>query len=382
MPAFDPLRPFDALPPLPPKADLETRAVLKRCIEARSALAELKQAGALIPNQDVLINTIPIREARDSSAIENIVTTDDKLFHYAAARTAETDPGTKEALRYRTALFEGYREIRQRPLTTGTAVRICRIIQGAEVDIRNTPGTALRGAASGDIVYTPPEGDRLLREKLGNWERYLHEDTETDPLIRMAVGHYQFEAIHPFTDGNGRTGRVLNILYLIGEGMLEIPVLYLSRYIIENRGDYYRLLLRVTTAAEWEPWIVYMLTAVERTAKWTTAKIRAIRSLMDDTSDYVREARPKIYSRDLIELIFVQPYCRIDHLTEAGIARRATASKYLKALCGAGVLREIKAGRDKLFIHPTYLELLKGEANAYRPYGRPESAAPVVPAQP
>ena len=376
MSAFDPLRPFNALPPLPPKADVETRAILKRCIEARSALAELKQAGALIPNQDVLINTIPIREARDSSAIENIVTTDDKLFHYAAARTAETDPSTKEALRYRTALFEGYREIRQRPLTTATAVRICQIIQGAEIDIRNTPGTALRSIATGDIIYTPPEGDRLLREKLGNWERYLHEEKETDPLIRMAVGHYQFEAIHPFTDGNGRTGRVINILYLIGEDILDIPVLYLSRYIIENRDDYYRLLLEVTTAARWEPWIVYMLTSVEKTAKWTTGKIRAIRTLMDDTSDYVRRAKPKIHSRDLIELIFVQPYCRIDHLTEAGIARRATASKYLKALCDAGVLREIKAGRDKLFIHPRYLELLKGEAHGHRPYGRPQEAAP------
>ena len=376
MSEFDPLRPFNALPPLPPKAEVETRAILKRCIEARSALAELKQAGALIPNQDVLINTIPIREARDSSAIENIVTTDDKLFHYAASRTAETDPSTKEALRYRTALFEGYREIRQHPLTTATAVKICQIIQGAEVDIRNTPGTALRSTATGDIIYTPPEGDMLLREKLGNWERYLHEDKDTDPLIRMAVGHYQFEAIHPFTDGNGRTGRVINILFLIGEDILDIPVLYLSRYIIENRDDYYRLLLEVTTAAKWEPWIAYMLSAVEKTAKWTTAKIRAIRTLMDDTSDYVRKAKPKIYSRELIELVFVQPYCRIDHLTEAGIARRATASKYLKALCDAGVLREIKAGRDKLFIHPKYLELLKGEANAYRPYGSPQEAAP------
>ena len=378
MSKFDPKRPFNGLLNLPPNADIETRAILKRCIEARSALAELKQAGELISNQDVLINTIPLREAKDSSAIENIVTTDDKLFHYAATRAADADPSTKETLRYRTALFEGFQEIRVRPLSTATAVRICQIIRSAEVDIRNTPGTALKSTATGQIVYTPPEGDSLLREKLENWERYLHEDKETDPLIRMAVGHYQFEAIHPFTDGNGRTGRIINILYMISENILEIPVLYLSRHIVENKDDYYKFLLEVTTDAKWEQWIIYMLTAVERTAKWTSAKVRAIRKLMVHTRDYVRSARPNIYSRELIDLIFIQPYCRINHLTEGGIAQRATASKYLKAMCSIGVLREIKVGRVKLFIHLKYLSLLMDEGNDYSPYGGPENSSPAI----
>ena len=368
MPKFDPTRPFNKLPPLPPKADVETRPILKQCIEARSALAELKQAGELIPNQDVLVNTIPLREAKDSSAIENIVTTGDKLFLYAAMQEKDADAGTKETLRYRTALFEGYRNIQERPLATATAVRICQTIRGVNLDIRNTPGTALKNSVTGDVIYTPPEGETLLRGKLRNWETFLHGNTELDPLIRMAVGHYQFEAIHPFTDGNGRTGRVLNILFLIGEQLLDIPILYLSRYIIENNEDYYRLLLDVTRMNRWEPWVLFMLTAVEDTAKWTTAKIRAIKMLMDDTTGYVSAAKPNIYSRELVELAFVQPYCRIAHLIDAGIAQRVTASKYLKELCSIGVLEEIKFGRDKLFIHPKFLNLLMNEENEFLPY--------------
>lgn len=369
MPRFDPSRPYNELPPLPPKADIETHAILKQCIEARSALAELKQAGELIPNQDVLINTIPLREAKDSSAIENIVTTDDKLFRYAAMQEQDADPNTKETLRYRTALHEGYRNIRSRPLTTATAVKICQTIRGIDLDIRNMSGTALKNSATGKIIFTPPEGERLLRDQLGNWEAFLHANTEIDPLIRMAVGHYQFEAIHPFTDGNGRTGRVLNILFLISENILDIPVLYLSRYIIDNRSDYYRLLLEVTAENRWEPWILYMLTAAENTAKWTTAKIRAIKKLTEHTSDYTNAVKHNIYSRELIELIFIQPYCRIVHLTEAGIAQRATASKYLKQLCAIGVLKEIKVGREKFFIHPKFLKLLMDEENEFPPYG-------------
>ncbi len=369
MPRFDPSRPYNELPPLPPKADIETHAILKQCIEARSALAELKQAGELIPNQDVLINTIPLREAKDSSAIENIVTTDDKLFRYAAMQEQDADPNTKETLRYRTALHEGYRNIRSRPLTTATAVKICQTIRGIDLDIRNMSGTALKNSATGKIIFTPPEGERLLRDQLGNWEAFLHANTEIDPLIRMAVGHYQFEAIHPITDGNGRTGRVLNILFLISENILDIPVLYLSRYIIDNRSDYYRLLLEVTAENRWEPWILYMLTAAENTAKWTTAKIRAIKKLTEHTSDYTNAVKHNIYSRELIELIFIQPYCRIVHLTEAGIAQRATASKYLKQLCAIGVLKEIKVGREKFFIHPKFLKLLMDEENEFPPYG-------------
>ncbi len=369
MPPFDPTRSFNGLAPIPPDADLETRAILKQCIEARSALAELKQAGKIIPNQDVLVNTIPLREAKGSSEIENIVTTDDKLFHYAATGEEHADPSTKETVRYRTALFEGCRDIKSRPLTTATTVKICQTIRGVDIDVRDTLGTALRNNATDKIIYTPPEGESLLRDMLTNWEKFLHQKTELDPLIRMAVGHYQFEAIHPFTDGNGRTGRILNILFLIGENLLEIPVLYLSQYIIENKDDYYRLLQEVTTKAQWEPWVIFMLKAVEKTAKWTTEKILAIRMLLNHTSEYVGAMAPIIYSHELIELTFIQPYCRIPHLIEAGIAQRPTASKYLKKLCSIGVLREMKTGRDKLFIHPKFVRLLMTDENEFKHYG-------------
>ena len=369
MPTFDPACPYNGLPPLSPKADIETRAILKRCIAARSALAELKQAGALMPNQAVLVNAVPLREARDSSAIEGIVTTDDALFRHAALPDRDADADTKEILRCRAAILAGYRRLRDRPLATAAAVEICRTIRGVEEDVRRTPGAALRNAATGWIVYTPPQGEALLRDKLANWEAFLHGETGTDPLIRMAVGHYQFEAIHPFSDGNGRTGRIINILYLVSEGLLDVPVLYLSRYLIERRDDYYRLLLDVTARDRWEAWVLFMLSAVEDTAKRTTAKIRAIRDLIDHTTEYIGAARPKIHSRELVELIFTQPYCRIAHLTGAGIARRVTAAKYLRALCAIGVLEEIKVGRDKLFTHPKFLRLLTSDENEFDPYG-------------
>lgn len=368
MPIFNPKCPFNSLPPLPPGADIETRAILKSCIEARAALAELKQAGELIANQSVLINTIPLREARASSEIENIVTTEDRLFRFAGIAADKADPATKETLRYRTALFDGYRSLAARPLTSATAVEICRTIRGFDVDIRDTPGTALKNIGTGEIIYTPPEGSQRLRAMLADWERFLHENDNIDPLVRMAVGHYQFEAIHPFTDGNGRTGRILNILYLIGEGILRIPVLYLSGYIIRNKADYYRLLLEVSTRGNWQPWILYMLEAVAETAEWTTAKIRSIKALMEHTSDHARAARAAIYSRELIEITFEQPYCRIANLVEAGITRRQTASKYLKELSAIGVLTEIKSGREKLFVHRKYLQLLMSDEHGFEPY--------------
>ena len=226
------------------------------------------------------------------------------------------------------------------------------------MDIRSAPGTTLVNEATGKPIYTPPEGHALLRDQLANWKRYLHEVKEIDPLIRMAVMHYQFEAIHPFADGNGRTGRVLNLLFLVEQGLLNIPVLYLSQYVIAHRADYYRLLLEVTTDAAWEGWILYMLAAVRETATSTTAKISAIRGLLTATAEAVRRDAPRIYSRELVELIFVQPYCRIGNLVEAGIARRQSASAYLKRLCDIGVLEERKAGREKLFINSPLLHLL------------------------
>ena len=249
---FDPGRPFNDLPNLPPASETETKAILRSCIAARAALAELRVSGNLIPNQAMLINSIPLLEAQASSEIENIVTTADRLFRYANDATGRADPATREALRYRTALHRGFEMLNQRPVSTAIAVEVCRTIKGVELDIRNTPGTALVNDATKQVIYTPPEGEDVLWSKLANWERYIHEAEEIDPLIRLAVMHYQFEAIHPFVDGNGRTGRVLNLLYLVDKGLLDIPVLYLSRHIIRNRAQYYRYLLEVTTRQDWQ----------------------------------------------------------------------------------------------------------------------------------
>lgn len=366
---FNPAVPYNDLPALPPVGEIETRAVLKRCVTARSALAALQQAVALIPNQDVLINTIPLREAKDSSAIENIVTTHDKLFQYANTNAELADPATRETLRYRTALMQGFEAVRERPLTTRTAVDLCRTIKGVTLDIRCTPGITLRNDATGKVIYTPPEGEPVLRDKLGNWERFLHDEGDIDPLVRMAIAHYQFEAIHPFIDGNGRTGRVINILYLIDKGLLDLPILYLSRYINDHRPDYYRLLLDVTTSGAWEPWILYMLTAVEQTAVWTKDKIWAIKRLQDEAVRFIRAHAAAIYSKELVDLIFTQPYCRINDLVLAGVGTRKTVAKYLAALVSLGVLEDRKFGRENLFINRVLLDLLMNDDNAFRPYG-------------
>jgi len=366
--AFNPRQPYNDLPLLPPAADLESKPILKACIDARAALEGLKQAGAQLPNQAVLINSIPLLEAQASSEIENIVTTSDALFRYAQIEDQTSDVATKEALRYRTALNSGFRLLATRPLSTNTAVEVCTQIKGVSMQIRRVPGTALANPSKGEVVYTPPEGEALLREKLANWERFIYEHHAVDPLIRMAAAHYQFEAIHPFTDGNGRTGRVLNLLILVQLGLLELPVLYLSRAIIRSKADYYRLLLGVTTDGRWEDWILYLLRAVAETASWTTAKIKAIQRLQVQAAEYVRTNAPKIYSRELVEIIFTQPYCRIQNLVECRIAKRQTASVYLKALESIGVLKEVKVGREKLFIHPAFVQLLTSESHSIEPY--------------
>lgn len=359
--------PHNQLPALPPAHELESRAVLKACIEARAALAELKQAAELIPNQAMLINTLPLLEAKDSSEIENIVTTTDQLFQYAQGHDS-ADPATKEALRYRTALHQGYRSLKDRSLCTATAVEICRTLKGVDMDIRRTPGTQLANDQTGEVVYTPPEGEARLRDMLANWERFLHNQTELDPLIRMAVGHYQFEAIHPFTDGNGRTGRVLNILYLIQEELLSLPILYLSRHVIAHKADYYRLLLSVTRDQAWEPWLLFMLQAVAETSQWTTGKIAAIRQLAEHTTEFVRTRLPKIYTRELVDVIFEQPYCRIANVVDKGIAQRQAASRYLHDLAALGVLRAVPFGKEKLFLHPKLMQLISRDNNQFQPY--------------
>ncbi|MEO7935853.1 MAG: Fic family protein [Dokdonella sp.] len=370
---FDPRRPFNDLPELPPATDLETRRVLKACIEARTALAELKSVGATLPNQSVLINSIPLLEAQASTEIENIVTTSDALFRFAHDEQA-ADPATKEALNYRAALRDGFDSLKQRPLSVNTAVGVCSRLKGSDMDIRRIPGTALKNASTGEVIYTPPEGEALLRQKLSNWERFIHEATDIDPLIRMAVAHYQFEAIHPFLDGNGRTGRVLNLLILIEQGLLDQPILYLSRHILRQRAEYYRLLLSVSRDGAWQAWILFMLEAVRETALWTRDKVLAIQRLQSAATDHMRIHAEKIYSRELVDALFVQPYCRIPNLVEAGIAKRQTASVYLKQLVDIGMLAEQKVGREKLFLNLPYLRLLTSDENSVISYRAPASS--------
>ncbi len=364
---WSPDKPFNDLPLLATRENLETMAVLKACIPARAALAELKQAAKLLPNQGLLINLLPLLEAKDSSEIENIVTTTDKLFQFSAEQ-GQTDPATREALRYRTALISGYQQLTSRPLSTNMAVEICSTIKGMQMDIRKVPGTTIINQASGEVIYTPPVGETEIRRLLTDWEKFLHTDDDIDPLIKMAIAHYQFEAIHPFIDGNGRTGRVLNVLYLIEAGLLTLPILYLSRYIVQNKHDYYQLLNRVIRTGESEEWIIFILEGVQQTSVWTTHKIEAIHQLIEHTAEYIRSALPKIYSHELVQVIFEQPYCRISNLTESGIAKRQTASVYLKKLCATGVLNEIKSGKEKLFVHPKLIKLMTEQSNEFETY--------------
>ncbi len=360
-------RPYDDLPRLPPPLELETKAVLKQCVRARAALGELKQAASLIPNPTMLVNTLPVLEARASAEIENIVTTADRLFQQLGSARA-ADEETRQALRCRHALLEGWTLLGSRPLGTRTAEAVCSRVLGRGVEVRRGAGTALASEASGRIIYVPPEGEDRIRNLLANWERFLHESVELDPLVRMAAGHYQFEAIHPFTDGNGRTGRALNVLFLVEQGLLPLPILHLSRAISATKSAYYSRLLGVTTDEAWEPWLLYMLRCVEETSTWTTGLITAIQRLAAATASYVRRRLPRTYSRELVDVLFEQPYCRISNLVEANVVGRQAASRHLKALAEIGVLRERKVGREKVFVHPKLMSLLAGDDHAFEPY--------------
>ena len=365
--SWAPDRPYNGLPKLLPYNELESAPVLRKCIVARSALAELKQAVELIPNARMLINTLPLLEAQASSEIENIVTTADELFRHAHA-DGQANAATREALRYRSALLEGLKDLEHRPITTRTAEKICSRIKDVDMQVRRVPGVRLANNTTGEVTYTPPEGETLIRDMLADWERFQHGAESIDPLVRMAMAHYQFEAIHPFTDGNGRTGRVLNSLFLVEQGLLPLPVLYLSRHINGSRPDYYRLLLGVTRDGAWEPWLLYMLAGVEETARWTLNKIAAIRELAEVTTAHIRLTLPKLYSRELVDVICSQPYCRIANVVDADIAGRQAASRYLQALVRIGVLVERPMGREKLFLHPKLMRLLTHEDNAVAPY--------------
>ncbi len=357
--AFDRLRPYNDLPPLPPRVDLETREVLRRCVSASRALAELKGAGDLIPNQEIPINTIPLQEAKSSSAVENILTTNDRMLTALVGKYVQVDHETKEVLRYRSALSQGVALLATRPLSTNLIVDVCSTLLDRTVRIRKMPGTTISNAATGEVVYTPPEGESVVRDKLADLERYINVGNNLDPLIRLALFHYQFEAIHPFSDGNGRAGRILNILYLISAGLLSIPVLYLSRYIIRHKDEYYSLLQAVTEKGAWGDWVLYMLEAVEETSRWTCGKVRAIEGLLDRAIERCRSGLPgRVYSKELVELVFANPYSKIASVVEAGIAERQTAGEYLSELVKIGLLVDRKVGRERIFINHELVDLL------------------------
>lgn len=349
--------PYNDLPPLPPAYEIETTAVLKKAISASRAMAELKGMAERMPNQAMLIDSLVLQEARASSEIENILTTNDEIYKAASDDALPASPEAKEVLRYRQALNHGFRQIKTRPLATGMFVEIAQLIKEAQFDIRRTPGTRIADG-KGETVYTPPEGEAVIRDKLRELENFMHADDQLDVLVKMALMHYQFEAIHPFPDGNGRTGRILNILYLVDKGLLNLPVLYLSRYIIDHKNAYYEGLRRVTEEGLWQDWILYMLDAIEQTSMRTHSQITDILALMESVRERVQREAPGIYSKDLIEQIFKQPYCKIQFLERAGMGTRQTCAKYLRELEKLGILTGQKMGREVYFINSGLFTLL------------------------
>lgn len=315
--------------------------------------------GELIPNQAVLLKAIVLQEARLSSEIENIVTTSDELYRAMSGAAPESDHHTKEVLRYQEALWHGVEQLRRgRPLSTTLFVELVQIIRQTTIGVRSSPGTQIVNDRTGEVVYTPPEGEKAIRDLLDNLSDYLADDDGVDPLIRLAVGHYQFEAIHPFSDGNGRTGRVINILYLVQRGLIEVPVLYLSRYILQHRAGYYGNLRRVTEQGDWEPWVLYMLDAIEATALDTRSRIIAIRSSLEEAVERARQEMARGYSRELVELVFQQPYTRIRFLERAGIAKRQAGSEYLQELARIGLLIPLRTGRDVIYVNERLMDIL------------------------
>lgn len=358
---FDPHLPFNDLPPLPPKQDIETKLVLRRIPAAARALAELKGLGTTIPDQSMLINSIVLQEAKASSEIENIITTNDALFRAFTAESGKIDPATKEVLSYRQALWEGFSQLKKRGLlATNLFIRIVQTIKQNERGIRNLPGTVIGDWARGMVLYVPPEGETIIRDKLRNLETFINGDDSLDPLIKLALIHYQFEAIHPFFDGNGRAGRIINILYLVQAGLLDLPVLYLSKAIIKSKSKYHALLRGVTEKSQWEPWILFIIEAIEETAIFTRERILQIKELMSKTMEIAKTKLPsRVYSKELIEIIFRQPYTKVKFLVDAGIAERQTAAYYLHELEKTGILKSKKIGKETLFLNVALLKLLE-----------------------
>jgi len=349
------------IPLLPLAEDLESKAVLKKCTKAHQALAELKGIVATIPNESILINTLSLQEAKDSSAIENIITTHDELFKSDGISQQFTTLAAKEVLNYAAALQDGFKQVKQHGLLTSNDIKkIQAAIEQNNAGFRTQSGTVLKNEQTGETIYSPPQHHDEIVTLMSNLEQFINQDdlSEWDDLIKMAVIHHQFESIHPFYDGNGRTGRVINVLYLIKQDLLSLPVLYLSRYINQNKQTYYQLLQAVRTDQQWESWLLFMLDAVEQTSKQTIILIREIKSLMQAYKLRLRAELPKIYSQDLLNNIFRHPYTKIEFLMTDLQVHRNTAAKYLESLVEIGLLSKHKLGKDNFYLNDALFSLL------------------------
>lgn len=352
------------LPPkLPILQEVETKVVLKKIVSANKALAELKGVARSIPNQSILINALALQEAKDSSEIENIITTHDELYR-AHVGSTNISYQAKEVQRYREALYRGFELVRgDNLLLKKHIVEIQHILEENQAGIRTQSGTVLKNEKSGEVIYMPPQNAADIQTLMDNLEHYINTPAldDFDILVKMAIIHYQFESIHPFYDGNGRTGRIINILFLMLYGLLELPILYMSSYIIKTKSDYYRLLNEVRTKEAWEEWIMYMLEGVEETAKDSIGLINEINLLMEVTKERLSKELSKIYSKDLLELLYAHPYTKIGFLVDTLGITRKTASSYLKAMKDIGILESIKMGRDVYFINTALFGLLKNK---------------------
>ncbi len=359
---FRPDKPYNDLPLLPPKREkVETIPILRQESKAAAALAQLKGVATRLPNQSILINGIVIKEAKASSEIENVITTHDKLYKALTLNDIQIDSSTKEVLRYREALFTGFNFIKTKGyLNTTGIVKIQQQLENNDAGIRKLPGTALQNDATKEIIYTPPDHPDAINRLMKNFDEFINtNDDDLSVLIKLAIHHYQFESIHPFYDGNGRTGRIVNVLYLLMNGLLDSPVLYLSGYIIKNKNDYYRLLREVTAKGNWEDWILYILKGIESTALETIQQVDRINTLFEKTVEIAKKAEPRIYSKELIETLFAHPYCKIEFLVrDLGVERKA-ASRYLQAMEKAGILKSEVIWKQTLYINTKLYDILR-----------------------
>ncbi len=350
-----------SIPSLPLNIELETKPILKKLMKAHQALAELKGVSGVIPNQSILISTLSLQEAKDSSAIENIITTHDELYKSDATTKQFANFAAKEVYSYAAALQNGYQQVKKTGLLVNNHIlEIQQTLVENGAGFRKIPVTMLKNDQTGEVVYTPPQDEGQIRSLMNNLEQFINDDTlnDADPLIKMAIIHHQFESIHPFYDGNGRTGRIINILYLVKQRLLDTPVLYLSRYINQNKNEYYRLLQAVRDTGSWESWILYMLEGIELTSRQTVGLILGMRDLMLHQKHKLRSELPKIYSQDLLNNLFRHPYTKIDFVMQELQIHRNTAVKYLEELVRIGLLTKHKLGKENFYLNSALFDLL------------------------